>query len=76
MNYPEGVTGMEYEIAGADGHMMHEIERDVCERPLPDGGLCQWSGLIEIEVTYFRNTAWGEYVCPGCSSKVEWEGEI
>lgn len=75
--YPEGVTGGELAIAGPDGYMTKDLWIDLCDEFLPGSkDVCDWSGLVEFEAATYRSRAWGEYECPGCGAKTEWEGEV
>lgn len=55
-NYPPGVTGSEFEIAGPDfeGYEVHECE-------------CGWEG--EVLAEYYRGC--GQWDCPGCGAFYE-----
>ena len=59
-NYPPGVTGNEYEIAGPDFEVEHERECPVCEAPCPgmDYG--------------YRHDHW--WVCDVCETQVDLDG--
>lgn len=51
-NYPPGVTGNEYEIAGPDREFTDERECDHCDR------------LVTVDVVQYRWEEW--WTCPAC----------
>ena len=67
-DYPAGVTGNEYEIAGPDDEKT--ITVDVrCEECVTD------LDGIEIEAQFYRGSVWGDWVCPECGHENDWSGE-
>lgn len=72
-NYPPGVTGMEYEIAGPD------VEYDTtiinwC--PNEDCSLYNQDQDIEIEMSRYHQREWGTAKCSECGHTWDIEREI
>jgi hypothetical protein len=61
-NYPPGVTGNEYAIAGPD------TERDEDRDVTCGNAECDFSGTVEVMVTTFRRDAWCNWTCPACGA--------
>ena len=70
--YPEGVTGLEYEIAGADaeytGERLVRCWNDDCS-------MFEQDQDVEIELSAYRGSEWGEWTCPTCNEKRDYTGE-
>jgi hypothetical protein len=73
-NYPAGVTGREYEIAGADSEWTETKEV-----------ACQWEDdcpdfdkeiEIEMDLESYRGEWWGEWTCPTCNRKNDARGDM
>ena len=71
-NYPEGVTGLEYEIAGPDmeytGERLVQCYNDECSMFEEDQD-------VEIDLAAYRGEEWGDWTCPTCGKKDEYTGE-
>ena len=70
-NYPDGVTGGEYEIAGPDREwddvrtvscQNEECEDFDVEKDLP------------LSLSSYRSDEWGTFECPVCKTQGEYEG--
>ena len=59
MNYPPGVTGLEFEIAGPD------YEKEIEDRPCPK---CDADALMEYG---YRREQWVQ--CCACEFRMDWE---
>jgi len=60
-NYPEGVTGSEYEIAGPQGE--HETTALVqCTG-------CGWEDDLTFDVSYYDGEEFGYWSCPTCGKE-------
>ncbi len=69
-NYPPGVTGNEYEIAGPDAEFTDErsvhcqnekcVEYDIEKEE-------------EVDIQAYRHTSWWTWTCPTCKQKSEFE---
>jgi hypothetical protein len=57
-NYPEGVSGSEYAIAGP------QDEYTVTEEVTCDE--CGWEGDYQIDVSYYDGEEFGDWVCGVC----------
>jgi hypothetical protein len=72
-NYPAGVTGREYEIAGPDSEWEETKEfacgNDECEN-------FEVEVEVECEVESFRGTWRAFWTCPTCNTDHEKEGEM
>jgi hypothetical protein len=70
--YPDGVTGNEFAIAGADREFYDE--RDVyC-----NNDDCDWLEklvTVEILLSQYRDRVWGEWKCSNCNKWSEYEQE-
>ena len=68
-SYPAGVTGNEYEIAGADGEMEIEIdvECDEHEETFPE---------LRVEAEYYAGDIWALWTCPVCGIERMWMGDL
>jgi len=60
-NYPPGVTGLEYAIAGADEQAM--------SRALECEG-CGFDGDVDGTLSSYGDDAWFDAECPGCGRQV------
>lgn len=73
--YPDGVTGREYAIAGADGNMDIEDQKDFCTNDnCPSEGEEQYVTIVDAE--YYGSDAWGSWTCEFCGTENEWEGSV
>jgi len=72
-NYPPGVTGFEYAIAGADVEFdeTREVEHD-CDEARFDG---PFQGDAEVSVSRYGYSETVTYTCPQCGASVEFEAE-
>lgn len=70
--YPDGVTGNEYEIAGADREW--EDDRDVvCTNDDCDSeGETQ---TVTVDLQSYRSSEWGTWTCPKCGTENDYEGD-
>lgn len=73
--YPDGVTGNEYAIAGADGNMditgqLVYCENEECEK------YDEQQDVDIIDAEYYGSNAWGFWDCEFCNTEHEWEGEV
>lgn len=71
-DYPPGVSGGEYEISGPDAEYIGErvvvCYNDECPR-------FEEKQDVEIELSAYRYTEWGQWDCGGCDKTDEYEGE-
>lgn len=73
-NYPEGVTGSEYQISGPQDSYT-KTDYVTC-------GNCAWEGDYDIDVDYYDGQEWGNWVCGVCdwqnhyehSPEFDWNG--
>jgi len=72
MNYPAGVTGSEYQIAGPD--IEYTGER-VVQCWNNDCAMFEQDQDIEIDLSAYNGEEWGEWVCPACQEKRDYTGE-
>lgn len=73
--YPDGVTGNEFAIAGADGNMDIADQEVYCDNEQCEKyDEAQWVDIIDAE--YYRSNAWGYWKCPSCETEQEWEGDV
>lgn len=73
--YPDGVTGNEFAIAGADGNMDITGEADYCTNDdCPSEGDEQIVDIIDAE--YYGSSVWGTWTCEFCGQENNWEGEV
>ena len=73
--YPDGVTGNEFAIAGADGNMDITSQEVYCNNEqCAEYDEAQWVDIIDAE--YYGSNAWGVWKCPTCETEQEWEGEV
>jgi len=72
-NYPEGVTGLEYEIAGPDreytGERLVHCINDNCP-------LFEREQEVEVELRSYQFSEWGEWTCEGCNHTDEYHGDV
>lgn len=72
-NYPPGVTGNEYEIAGPDAEW-EETKEVACDNDeCPD---FEKEHEEELLLQSYRGTWWTEWQCPKCKTYVWLEGEV
>ena len=75
-SYPDGVTGAEYAIAGADGNtdiggVLVYCNNEDCEM------FDEEQSVDIIDAEYYRHEAWGYWDCEHCGTKdQEWEGYL
>ena len=71
--YPDGVTGNEFAIAGADSE--YEAQRVVhCQN-----GDCEEYDQpqdAEVSMSAYGSREWGSWTCPTCNKDSEYEGDI
>lgn len=72
MNYPEGVTGNEYEIAGPDAEYT-DTREDYCRNE--ECSFFETVREVEIDVSEFAGRVWGEWKCATCGHQNDFEGE-
>lgn len=71
--YPDGVTGNEYQIAGADREW--DDERVVhCQNA--DCAVFDQAQDVEVALSSYRSQEWGSWVCPTCGTQGEYEAEV
>jgi hypothetical protein len=71
-NYPPGVSGTEYEIAGPDAE--YTAERTVkCWSD--DCPLFEQEQDVEINLAAYRGEEWGEWACTACGKTRDYTGE-
>jgi hypothetical protein len=71
--YPDGVTGNEYAIAGADRE--YEANRNVyCHNE--DCADFEVEVDLEVSLASYRDNEWGTFTCPTCKTQGEYEGEV
>lgn len=70
--YPEGVTGLEYEIAGPDaeytGERLVQCWNEECS-------MFEQDQDVEIDLAAYRGSEWGEWKCPTCGETRDYTGE-
>lgn len=69
-NYPPGVTGNEYEIAGPDREWSDEREvyckNEECSE-------YEKEREEEVDIQSYRHTSWWSWTCPTCNQEAEFE---
>jgi hypothetical protein len=71
--YPDGVTGFEFAIAGADREW--DDERNVyCHNE--DCEDFEVKKDLLVALSSYRSSEWGDYQCPVCDTWGEYEGEV
>lgn len=71
--YPAGVTGNEFEIAGADREWRDE--RDVyCNNEECES--FEEVVTVEIDLESYRDNEWGTWECPTCGEASEYESTV
>ncbi|NBT76237.1 MAG: hypothetical protein EBT15_09780 [Betaproteobacteria bacterium] len=71
--YPDGVTGNEYAIAGADREW--DDERTVaCQNE--DCAEFEVDTDLEVALSSYGSSEWGSFTCPACGTQGEYEGEV
>lgn len=77
-NYPPGVTGNEYAIAGGTA-VRGTVTREVSHECPEDRFEEEFEGEVEVDdVEVYGYTFTGFYICPKCKTEmipVEWEAE-
>jgi hypothetical protein len=72
-NYPAGVTGNEYQIAGADaeytGERIVRCGNDECVKF--DIELDE-----QVDIESYRTEEWWSWTCPECNSKNDFDGDV
>ena len=72
MNYPPGVSGNEYEIAGPDAE--YTAERTVqCWND--ECSLFELDQDVSIDLSAYRGEEWGDWVCATCGKTRDYTGE-
>lgn len=77
-NYPPGVTGGEYQIAGADAEIS-TTDEVVCDNGgsytysngVTEDWDCQFEGEVEGTLFVYRDESWFVWVCPQCGAEHE-----
>lgn len=65
--YPDGVTGNEFAIAGADKEWSDD--RDVtC-------GKCEEEQTLTLDLSSYKSTEWATWECPKCGETNEYEAD-
>lgn len=73
--YPDGVSGNEYAIAGADGDIEINDQRVYCDTE--DCSHYEEQQVVDIlDGEYYRTSAWGVWVCKYCNTTHNWEGDV
>lgn len=70
--YPDGVTGNEYAIAGADREWSDEREVSCANDECETEGETQ---TVLMDLESYRSTEWGSWTCPKCGHLNEYEGD-
>jgi hypothetical protein len=72
-NYPAGVTGNEYEIAGADAEYTDEriVRCDNEECPKFEVELD-----AEVDIQSYSHEEWWSWTCPECKTTAEFQGAV
>lgn len=60
-NYPEGVSGSEYAIAGPQDEYT-TTDEVTCDE-------CGWCGDYQIDVSYYDGEEFGDWVCGVCDTQ-------
>lgn len=72
-NYPAGVTGNEYQIAGADAEYTDERTvscwNDECSQ-------FEIELDAEVDISSYRYQEWWNWTCPECKSQRDFERDI
>jgi aspartate carbamoyltransferase regulatory subunit len=72
-NYPAGVTGFEYQIAGPD--KVYTDKRTVsCINP--DCINEEVDVIVEMDMESYDSTEWGNWTCATCNEENEYEREV
>ena len=71
--YPPGVTGNEYEIAGADREW-DDTRAVYCGNE--DCADFEVEKDLMVSLASYGSSEWGTYECPTCKAQGEYEGEI
>jgi len=67
MNFPNGVTGLEPEIAGSD---TREVVSTVsCEATDETGSVCGYDGEVVVTETLIGSTVITAWTCPFCGAE-------
>ena len=71
--YPDGVTGHEYAIAGADREWT-DTRRVSCG----NGECAEYDVMVdaEVDLSSYGYDEWGVWTCPACGEDCEYEGTI
>lgn len=72
-NYPPGVTGREYEIAGPDAEWT-ETKTAYCTNE--ECSEFDQEVEAELDVQSYRGSWWATYTCPACNSDHDMEGDM
>jgi hypothetical protein len=72
-NYPPGVTGREYEIAGADAEWT-ETKTVHCQ--MEDCPRFEEEVEVELDLQSYRGEWWGTYTCPTCDKDSDFDGNL
>ena len=72
MNYPPGVTGNEFQIAGADEFT---AEREVtCWNEACR--MFEKKQTLELELQAYGYEEWADFTCPDCGTEETYEGRV
>jgi len=72
-NYPDGVTGREYAIAGADREYTEERASYCGNEDCADYDV-QKDFMVDMES--YGSDEWGTFICPTCNTEGSYEGTI
>jgi len=73
MNYPAGVSGNEYQIAGPDAYL-EVTETVLCVNH--DCKMFEVEQELEFEAEAYGGEISGNFTCPTCGTEDEWTGEV
>ncbi len=71
--YPDGVTGNEFAIAGADKEWSDEREV-ACDND--DCLACGEEVTVMLDLASYNSTEWATWTCAKCGKEVEYEGDV
>lgn len=72
-NYPDGVTGNEYQIAGPD-HVYTETRNVYCK--VEGCKMFEINQDVEMDLECYRGTEWGAWTCSSCGYTNDYEAYI
>lgn len=71
-NYPPGVTGNEYAIAGGDDYSAKRVVEHECDHPYTE----DFHGEAEVSGEIYGTELSGTFHCPQCGTEVNWDEDI